>query len=102
MRMLALLSLLFLVACAGPGESQKGLPVETIVIDTAKGPVRFTVEIANNEDTRARGLMYRKDMAADAGMLFVYPRPQITNFWMHNTYIPLDMIFVRANGAISS
>ncbi len=99
---LAMFVLLGLTACADFSGPQSGLRSEVIEIDTAQGPVRLNVEIADTYESRARGLMYRRDMPADAGMLFVYQRPQIAVFWMHQTYIPLDMLFVRPNGSISS
>src|SRR5262245_30249841 len=99
---LAIVALLCLVACGTTDESQKGLVREVITIDTASGPVRFNVELADTMERRERGLMFRMEMAPNDGMLFVYDRPQQMTFWMHNTYLPLDMIFVRANGTISS
>lgn len=54
---------------------------------------RFNVEIADTEASRERGLMFRTHLAADRGMLFVYPDAQIRNFWMKNTLIPLDILF---------
>lgn len=55
------------------------------------------VELANTPDTRTRGLMYRKHLDADAGMLFVFPQPAVQQFWMKNTPLPLDMIFIGAD-----
>lgn len=52
------------------------------------------VEIARTPAQRARGLMFRRSLDADAGMLFVYPYPRLRTFWMRNTYVSLDMIFV--------
>ncbi len=55
--------------------------------------VTFQVELAADDHARAKGLMYRKEMAADAGMLFVFPEAQIRSFWMKNTLIPLDILY---------
>jgi uncharacterized membrane protein (UPF0127 family) len=80
---------------------QAGLPVETIVIDTKTGPHPFRVEVAADNESRERGLMFRKSMAPDAGMLFDFHTPQLVSFWMENTILPLDMLFVRADGTIA-
>jgi len=86
------------LAAAGP---QTGLPVETITIDTKAGPHSFKVEVAADDQSRETGLMFRKSMAPDAGMLFDFHTPQEVSFWMENTILPLDMLFVRADGTIA-
>lgn len=65
-----------------------------VVIRSARGPVTVKVEVADTPDARAHGLMYRRDLAADAGMLFVFPNESDQQFWMKNTPLPLDMIFI--------
>ena len=65
------------------------------------GQARFAVEIADDDAERARGLMFRKSLPAGAGMLFVYDRPQPVAFWMKNTLIPLDMVFIGADGRVN-
>jgi uncharacterized protein len=60
----------------------------------------FSVEIAANDEQRARGLMFRKELPEGHGMLFDFQREQEVAFWMKDTYIPLDMIFIRGNGRI--
>lgn len=65
------------------------------------GQARFTVELADTDATRAQGLMFRESLPRSAGMLFIYDAPTRASFWMMNTLIPLDMIFVQADGLVS-
>jgi uncharacterized membrane protein (UPF0127 family) len=72
------------------------------VFHTAKGDFAFTLEIADTEAQRERGLMFRTSLAPDAGMLFDYHQEQQAAFWMQNTLIPLDMIFIAADGTVKT
>lgn len=65
------------------------------------GQAAFRVEIADTQETRARGLMFREHMPRGSGMLFVYEHPQAAAFWMKNTLIPLDIIFVDQHGTVT-
>jgi uncharacterized protein len=65
-----------------------------VTIETAKGEVSFQVEIAATPEKREVGLMYRRELPPDHGMLFIFPAERINSFWMKNTPIPLDMIFI--------
>lgn len=99
----AVLSALIFVALGATARAHdKPLPTSTVVIDTDRGPQTFKVEIAADQASQERGLMYRKEMAPNAGMLFDFHTPQWETFWMKNTVLSLDMIFIRQDGTISS
>lgn len=106
-RAAALAVLLALAACAqsetetgASGETEAAMETEQLTIDTANGPVRFTVEIADDDAERARGLMFRESLADDRGMLFHFQAPEHASFWMRNTVISLDIIFIGVDGRI--
>ena len=73
---------------------------QTIEIATKSGVHAFSVEMADNDAERERGLMFRKELPEGRGMLFDFQREQEVGFWMQNTYISLDMIFIRGDGRI--
>lgn len=93
---------LFGASSAALAQQPMILPVDPapLVADTGTEKKPFQVEIADDETERARGLMFRENMAPDRGMLFVYPSEQPVAFWMQNTILPLDLIFIDAKGKV--
>ena len=72
-----------------------------LTIASASGTHRFTVDVAATPEQQEKGLMFVKHLAPDRGMIFPYDPPQPVAFWMHNTLIPLDIIYIRADGTIA-
>lgn len=89
-------------ATAVPTSPNGKLPMTMVLIDSGHGPVKIQAEVAADPVSQEKGLMFRKSMAPDAGMLFDFHKPDFQTFWMKNTVLPLDMIFIRADGTISS
>jgi uncharacterized protein len=73
---------------------------DSLKLITASGEHTFTVEVTETAEQKARGLMFRRSLADDAGMLFPYTPPQEATMWMRNTYISLDMVFIRQDGTV--
>ena len=88
---------LLLVSNAGVGAQA----LQPLTVVTASGRHPFMVELADNDAARAQGLMYRRSLAPDRGMLFDFKRVEPVSMWMQNTYVSLDMLFIRPDGTIA-
>ncbi len=90
-------ALIALLVAAGP---VRPAGLQTLEIASKTGVHAFTVELADNDAEREKGLMYRKELPEGRGMLFDFHQEAPVGFWMENTYISLDMIFIRGDGSI--
>ena len=97
----AWLAIALIAACAAlAGPLARAASFSTLEVATKNGVHIFSVEMATTEDEKSKGLMYRRELADGKGMLFDFSPEQQISMWMKNTYISLDMIFIRADGRI--
>ena len=94
--------LICVVACHGEAAEKTvpSLPQGAVRFETKRGPWVVKVEIAADDASRARGLMFRRSLEPDHGMLFVFAESEVHSFWMHDTLIALDMIFLDETRAV--
>lgn len=109
MRTIAIAVAVALAACspaaapadAPAGQPQTGLSQVPLTIASASGVHNFTVDVASTPGEQERGLMFVRSLGPDRGMLFPFDPPQHVSFWMHDTLIPLDLLYIRADGTIA-
>ncbi|WP_111496184.1 DUF192 domain-containing protein [Marinobacter bohaiensis] len=93
-----------LVGCRATAETEQALETARLCLESRKGVVPITVELAVTPSQRERGLMGRESLPADHGMLFVYKQPRAADatFWMYRTFIPLDIAYIDQTGEIKA
>jgi uncharacterized protein len=96
------LGLAFAFAAAHPAVAQAVARIEPLSIVTETSATLFSAEVADTDELRERGLMFRHVLPSDQAMLFDFGQPRPAAMWMKNTYISLDMLFVRADGTIAA
>ena len=97
------IALLATATAAGDDELDAAFGKDVLIIEaSAFACHRFDIYLASNDQQRSRGLMFVRDLPASTGMLFVYDSTRVISMWMKNTFIPLDMVFARRNGTVSS
>ncbi len=105
-RILLILGLFFVlfisfIFLSGKSDSKiNNFPKGILILKQKEKTMQIDIEIADREDLWSLGLMYRKDIPWEFGMLFVFPNDTTSGFWMKNTYVPLDIAFISAEGII--
>ena len=100
-RFAALFFVVFVLSGVAAAQEDVVFPVSTLTLNTETGAHEIAVEVATTPAERQRGLMYRTALAKDHGMIFNFGKTRTASMWMVNTLIPLDMVFIEADGTVA-